>query len=75
MSLECSLPQWTFKEQFGFMRNLRVDRFSAAGMLLVPERACMELCLLSAGVFRDGLFPFNWAMPLSPGGANEQMFP
>lgn len=53
------------------MRNLRMDRFSAAD----EERACMELCLLLAGVFRDGLFPFNWAMPLSPGGANEQMFP
>lgn len=28
----------------------------------------------AGGVFRDGLFPFNWAMPLPPGGADEHMF-
>lgn len=38
MSLEWpSLPQWTFKEQFSFMRHLRVDPFSIAGVLAFLE--------------------------------------
>lgn len=38
MSLEWpNLPQWTFREQFGFMCHLRVDPFSVAGVLAFLE--------------------------------------